>query len=199
MNTATGQVAVAPVNWRKLSEWRGGPANPVFSDLIRREDSGTTAGPVPGRNHGKNERAGGNPEPVDLHDRIKGAPDDQKRKVLDLFIEDMLRTTFALPAGRRIDPEMPFGEMGLDSLLAIELRNRLGRALGRKLPATLLFESPTINTLGETLIAEYIAAPADVAMAVSPQSAGASALDGLEDLSEEELDLMLGLNAKDEA
>lgn len=199
MNTATGQVAVAPINWRILSEWRGGPANPVFSDLMRREDSGTTAGSVQGRNQGKNERTGRNPEPADLHDRIKGAPDDQKRQVLDLFIEDMLRTTFALPAGRRIDPEMPFGEMGLDSLLAIELRNRLGRALGRKLPATLLFESPTINTLGETLIAEFIDAPADLAMAMSPQSAGASALDGLEDLSEEELDLMLGLNAKDEA
>jgi len=199
MKAATGQVAVAPINWRKLSEWRGGTANPVFSDLMRREGSGIPDVSAQGRNQTKNERTAGNLEQVDLLDRIKGAPNDQKRKVLNVFIEDMLRTTFALPAGRKIDPEMPFGEMGLDSLLAIELRNRLGRALGQKLPATLLFESPTINTLGETLIVEFIDAPTDLAAAVSPKSAGASALDGLEDLSEEELDLMLGLNAKDEA
>jgi acyl transferase domain-containing protein/NADPH:quinone reductase-like Zn-dependent oxidoreductase/phospholipid N-methyltransferase/acyl carrier protein len=199
MTVASGQVAVAAINWHQLSEWRGGPVHKVFSELVQREHSAANAEAAHGRRARSNEHASKGHEPSDLLVRIMAAPNDQKRKLLDAFLEEMLRTTFALAAGGRIDPEMPFGEMGLDSLLAIELRNRLGRALGRKLPATLLFESPTINTLGDTLAAEFIEAAVDLAVQAPQQSAGFSALDDLENLSEEELDRLLGMNTEDEA
>ena len=198
MNVASGQVAVAPINWQKLSEWRGDKANPVFSHLIRRDHSASNTNAASVSSTGARGRTVDESAQVDLVDLITSAANDQKRKVLDKFVEDMLRTTFALPADRKIDPDMPFGEMGLDSLLAIELRNRLGRALGRKLPATLLFESPTINTLGDTLIAEFIEPTTGLTVALSSQSAGVSVFDGIEDLSDEELDIMLGLNAGDD-
>ena len=198
MNVASGQVAVAPINWQKLSEWRGDKANPVFSHLIKRDHSASNTNAASVSSTGARGRTVDESAQVDLVDLITSAANDQKRKVLDKFVEDMLRTTFALPADRKIDPDMPFGEMGLDSLLAIELRNRLGRALGRKLPATLLFESPTINTLGDTLIAEFIEPTTGLTVALSSQSAGVSVFDGIEDLSDEELDIMLGLNAGDD-
>ena len=87
----------------------------------------------------------------------------------------------------------------MDSLLAIELRNRLGRALGRKLPATLLFESPTLLTLGGALIEDFVEKASETPAPASPKLAADSALEGLEDLSEEELDRMLGLNDKSDA
>jgi acyl carrier protein len=47
--------------------------------------------------------------------------------------------------------DRPLRELGLDSMLAIELRNHLGRTLGRTMPATLLFDYPTGRKLIEHL------------------------------------------------
>jgi acyl carrier protein len=49
------------------------------------------------------------------------------------------------------DPDIPLNEAGLDSLMALELRKSLGTGLDLRLPATLLFNFPTINALTEHL------------------------------------------------
>ena len=48
-------------------------------------------------------------------------------------------------------------ELGLDSLLAIELRNALARSLGRSLPATLLFDYPTLDALTDYVMCDVLA------------------------------------------
>ena len=61
-----------------------------------------------------------------------------------------------LPTGRVIDPQQPLSEAGLDSLMAVELRDTIGRAVGRVLPATLLFDYPTLDALAHYLHREVV-------------------------------------------
>ena len=51
-----------------------------------------------------------------------------------------------LPVGRALD------SLGLDSLMAVEMRNRLAAAVGRQLPATLLFNHPSLDALAEFVV-----------------------------------------------
>ncbi|MFT4623579.1 MAG: acyl transferase domain-containing protein/NADPH:quinone reductase-like Zn-dependent oxidoreductase, partial [Myxococcota bacterium] len=65
-----------------------------------------------------------------------------------LELEDRVRAEVARVLGLRVVPvDRPLAELGLDSLQAVELRNALSRVVGRRLPATLAFDHPTVLAL----------------------------------------------------
>ncbi|MGX9225369.1 beta-ketoacyl reductase [Streptomyces albus] len=69
-------------------------------------------------------------------------PADREHAVLEL-----VRSTGAVVLGRdaedRLGPDQEFRQAGFDSLLSVDLRNRLNRATGLRLPPTLLFDHAT--------------------------------------------------------
>lgn len=89
-----------------------------------------------------------------LVDSWAATPPRMRRAAIAAFVLQHARTVLGLPAGAAVDPRQPFQELGLDSLMAVELRNAIGAALGRPQPATLLFDHPTSDALVDRLLRE---------------------------------------------
>jgi acyl carrier protein len=52
--------------------------------------------------------------------------------------------------------DRPLSELGMDSMMAVELRNALGQRVGKVLPATLAFDYPTVEALTRWLLDEVL-------------------------------------------
>jgi acyl carrier protein len=92
--------------------------------------------------------------PSALRQRLqRQSPEERQRTLLELVRTTAARVLAA--AVDRIEPDRPLKDLGLESLMAVELRNRLAAATGLRLPATLLFDYPTPQVLAGALAEKF--------------------------------------------
>ena len=87
---------------------------------------------------------------------LLAAPQMQRLPMLGARIEERVRTVLSLSVSEAIATTRPLQEYGLDSLLSIELRNALSSDLEIKLPATILFDYPTLVALTNHLFIDVL-------------------------------------------
>ncbi|HZT80840.1 MAG TPA: SDR family NAD(P)-dependent oxidoreductase, partial [Gemmataceae bacterium] len=134
------QVSVMRVEW---SRWRGlgvtGKVSPRFAHLCQMAGANGAAAPangLPGR------------------DAIRAAGPDERRNLLDLLLRDKVARVLGADADR-LDRDTPLLHLGLDSLMAVELRNWIEGELDVNLPIVELMRSPSVARLTELLLEQF--------------------------------------------
>ncbi|MEU9510828.1 SDR family NAD(P)-dependent oxidoreductase, partial [Micromonospora sp. NPDC048170] len=85
---------------------------------------------------------------------LAGRSEQEQRALLLDIVRTQVATVLAQPDVDAVSVAEPFRQLGFDSLMAVELRNRLNTATGLRLPATLTFDYPTPEALVEYLRGE---------------------------------------------
>ncbi|WP_155763558.1 beta-ketoacyl reductase, partial [Mycobacterium asiaticum] len=96
-----------------------------------------------------------------LSAQLHGLSAEQRREVLVDLVCGSAAAVLGLPNTADVDPQLPFQELGFDSLTAVELRNRLKKATGLTLSPTVIFDHPSPAGLAAHLDAQLdVADPA---------------------------------------
>ncbi|WP_066370954.1 type I polyketide synthase [Herbidospora mongoliensis] len=86
--------------------------------------------------------------------RLTPLPTSQRRQILLDLIRGEVASVLKLPDTQAIAATRTFKDLGFESLTAVELRNRLNRETGLRLPATMVFDHPTPTALVAYLYGE---------------------------------------------
>jgi myxalamid-type polyketide synthase MxaC len=87
-----------------------------------------------------------------------------------------------MESGRALEPNSRLFDVGLDSLMAVELKDRLESGFGLQLPSTLLFENPTPELLARFVEAELFGPMKQEASQVAGlQPTDLTTIDGISD------------------
>ena len=148
LGAADPVVGVLDVDWpRFLDRFPAGGAPPVFAGLRLAAPAGPvcTAAATPAA-------------PPALAAALQAVPPDERAALLLARIRATVARILGLPPGTLPPPDAPLRELGLDSLMTVELRNALAGECAARLPATLVFEHPTCDALAACLAAGPLAA-----------------------------------------
>ncbi|WBB80648.1 type I polyketide synthase [Micromonospora sp. WMMD882] len=181
LRTDLAQVGVLPVTWPTYLRGFAPGAEPALLRELGR--AVRTSGP----------RAADPTPPELLPDRLAAVPPQDRLDLLRRHVRDQVVGVLGLPATYHLEPRQKLFEIGLDSLMAVELKNNLQHQLGRTLPATVVFEYPTVEALTEYLAGDVLALETTTPdpPAPEPTSRATETAERLKDLSEDALEDLL--------
>ena len=131
----------------------GESSPPFLEDLLSvRDDSGADTSPLSDN----------------LLSRLKETPAAEREELVASFLQQEVQAVLRLPDAP--EPAVGFFDLGMDSLMAVELRNRLNRAFSGEYtaPNTVVFDYPDITTLASHLAGELGEAGGEPAAPVQP-------------------------------
>jgi acyl carrier protein len=118
--------------------------------------------------------------------RLAATPGDERRDVVIDYLRAEVARALGMGSAEHVDTDHGLFEMGMDSLMSLELKSRIEAAMGRDLPSTLTFNYPTISTLADFLVADPVGGGAPAPNAAPPPSATVD-----EDMTEDEVAALL--------
>ncbi len=184
---AKASAAVLPVDWPTyVAESLGGRVPPFLAGLMSRR-SMVRAVSAPSVASPATKEAG------TLLERLTAARPAGRRELVTSYLRERVVRSLGLDTRGSLDLRQPLSELGLDSLMAVELRTRIaeGAGVSGSLPATLLFDYPTIETLTDYLLRRLMPEAAQTAVAATGNGVHAATRAAVAELSEEEAEAQL--------
>lgn len=140
--TGVAQRVLARIDWAKfLPLYQQAGRHAVLAELEREAPGGAPAVTATGK--------------TALVERLTGAPVQQRRKLLADYLRD------AVAEITRVDPaeireDAGFFDLGMDSLMAVELRSRIEQGVGAQIPATLAMDHPRLSDVVDYLLHDVL-------------------------------------------
>ncbi|MFG2619449.1 type I polyketide synthase [Streptomyces sp. NPDC048507] len=131
-------VTVADIDWERFTGSGAGRHTTLFDSV-----PGARRAPHDGARAGADGAAG----------RLAGLGGQELYRALAQLVAAEAAAVLGLPATARIQEDRTFRNLGFDSLIGVEFRNRLAAATGRRLSPALVFDHPTPQRLAEHLAA----------------------------------------------
>ena len=131
MAQRAAHVVAMPVDWDRFVRRTAGEPLSLLEDLVAARPAG----------------AGGPAAEPSFAAGLEGLSAGRRRSLMADRVELETRRVLGLDAGAALDGRQGFRDLGMDSLTAVELRNRLQTAIGRALPATVAFDHPTVEDM----------------------------------------------------
>jgi phthiocerol/phenolphthiocerol synthesis type-I polyketide synthase D len=177
------QVAAVPVNWARYREfYLAGSASALLSDLARE-----AAGAASATSHTSEKR-----------DAILAAEPDERRRLLQMHLADLVARVLGLSASK-LDLQQPLSNLGLDSLMAVELKNRIAVDLGVNVPMVTFLSGPSVEQASDQLLQQLATGTSVSSISPSPAAEPSanddyrndSTLENLDRYSDEEVNSLL--------
>ncbi len=135
LSQSVAHVGISPIHWGKYLD--SGTDASVFCEAFATE---VTSDVDPDRSSPVDM------EPELIHQLIQRAA-EERRTYLEQYLRTVIASVLGSTSPQRIDLYQGLADLGLDSLMAIELRNKIQSEIGQSLSPTLLFDYPTLVDL----------------------------------------------------
>lgn len=132
---ASGAIGVLDVDWLRLARQAGERLGAPLQRLAVQQQALAKA---------SGETAAGPPPYVAV---LADTPAAERPRLLQGFVQQQLAKVMGVSDPDQIDPGEPLFNLGLDSLMALELMVLLEKNLGITLTESLVFEHPTVDDL----------------------------------------------------
>ncbi|EID52361.1 polyketide synthase family protein [Saccharomonospora xinjiangensis XJ-54] len=136
-------LAVADMRWDTMARgYDAARPHPLLRELpeTRRRQEADQARP------GTPDRSG-----AGLAGRLAETPEPEQRRLLVELVAAKAAAVLGHASSVAVEADRAFRDLGFDSLTAVEFRNQLGLVTGLSLPATVVFDHPTVTALAEHL------------------------------------------------
>jgi aryl carrier-like protein len=126
-----------------------------------------------------------------IREGLLHANPEEREEIVQTYIREQVARVLGASASK-LDVDRPLNELGLDSLMGVELRNRVETDLALSLPMRELMQSPTINSLLRAVLSQLTtpaAIPSEAPITLQETAEQLSAR--VDQLSDEEVDSLL--------